>query len=105
MELTVLIEVVIAFAVGGVASVLALRLGGRDVVRNAREQSARILAEAEDRRRALEIEGQEEALRHRRQAEEELREQRREAGRVERRLEQREETLERRSETLERGEQ
>jgi hypothetical protein len=58
-----LIELVIAFAVGGGAMYLALRLGGRDVVRNSHEQAARILGEAEDRRRAIEIEGQEEALR------------------------------------------
>jgi ribonucrease Y len=105
MTFVELIYVVIAFAVGGFATVLALRLAGRDVVRHSREQADRILAEAEDRRRAIEIEAQEDALRHRRQVEEEAREQRREVGRVERRLEQREEALERRAEGLERSEQ
>ncbi len=105
MNLVQLVELVIAFAVGGGAMYLALRLGGRDVVRNSHEQAARIMAEAEDRRRATEIEGQEEALRHRQRAEEELREQRREAARVQTRLEQRDEALERRSAGLERSEQ
>jgi ribonuclease Y len=105
MTFAELIYVVIAFAVGGIATVFALRLAGRDVVAQGREQAARILTEAEDRRRAIEIEAQEDALRHRRQVEEEVREQRREVGRVERRLEQREEALERRAETLERSEQ
>jgi len=100
-----LVELVIAFAFGGGSMYLALRLGGRDVVRNSHEQAARILGEAEDRRRAIEIEGQEEALRHRQIADEELRDQRREAGRVQTRLEQREEALERRSAGLERSEQ
>ena len=100
-----LLLAVVAFALGGVATVVALRLGGRDVVRNSRAQSERILEDAESRRRAIEVEAQEDALRHRRQAEDELREQRREVTRVERRVEQREEGIERRAEALERSEQ
>jgi len=100
-----LIWIVIAFITGAAAIVIALRLAGRDVVRQSREQAARITAEAEDRRRAIEIEAQEDALQYRRKADEELREQRREVGRLERRVEQREEALERRAEALERSEQ
>ncbi|MFA7296788.1 MAG: ribonuclease Y [Dehalococcoidia bacterium] len=100
-----LIWIVVAFITGAVAIVIALRLAGRDVVRQSREQAARITAEAEDRRRAIEIEAQEDALQYRRKAEDELREQRREVGRLERRVEQREEALERRAEGLERSEQ
>ncbi|MEI6665087.1 MAG: ribonuclease Y [Chloroflexota bacterium] len=105
MNLVELIEIVIAFAIGGGATVLALRLGGRDVVRDARRQADRIVAEAEDNRRATQIAGEDDALKYKRQAEEELREQRREVSRGERRLEQREEALERRMEQAERGEQ
>ena len=105
MNLVELIEIVIAFAIGGGATVLALRLGGRDVVRDARRSADRIVAEAEDNRRATQIAGEDDALKYKRQAEEELREQRREVGRGERRLEQREEALERRMEQAERGEQ
>ena len=101
----ILMPIVVAFVVGGVASVLALRLGGRDVVRNAREQAGRIVADAEGQRRILEIEGHDAAIRHRQEAENEARDQRREITRVERRLEQREEGIERRSEALERSEQ
>jgi len=105
MNLVELIEIVIAFAIGGGATVLALRLGGRDVVRDARRQADRIVAEGEDTRRATQIAGEDDALKYKRQAEEELREQRREVSRGERRLEQREEALERRMEQAERGEQ
>ena len=100
-----LVWIVVAFVTGAAAIVIALRLAGRDVVRQSREQAARITAEAEDRRRAIEIEAQEDALQYRRKAEDELREQRREVGRLERRIEQREEALERRAEGLERSEQ
>ena len=93
------------FVAGGVATVIALRLGNRDVLRHSRDQAARILGDAESRRRTIEVEAQEQALAHRRRAEDELREQRREVTRVERRVEQREEAIERRAEALERSEQ
>ena len=99
-----LLAFTIAFAVGGVATVIALRLGGRDVVRNTRDQAGRIVADAESRRRAIDVEAQEDALQHRRKVDEELRDQRREVTRLERRVEQREEAIERRAEALERGE-
>ena len=105
ITLAALLLAFIAFTVGGGALYLALRLGGRDVVRNSHERAARILADAEDHYRTLEIEGQEVALQHRYQAEEGLREQRNEAKRVQTRQEQRDEALERRSAGLERSEQ
>jgi ribonuclease Y len=96
---------VVAFAVGVVVGYLALRLGSASIIRRAEREAQRLLADAEASRREQELEAQEAALRYRREAEDELRDQRREAGRTERRLEQREEALERRAEGLERSEQ
>ena len=96
---------VVAFVVGVGVGYLALRLGSTSVIRRAEREAGRLLADAEASRREQELEAQEDALRYRREAEDELRDQRREAGRTERRLEQREEALERRAEGLERSEQ
>ena len=96
---------VVAFVVGVGVGYLALRLGSTSVIRGAEREAGRLLADAEASRREQELEAQEDALRYRREAEDELRDQRREAGRTERRLEQREEALERRAEGLERSEQ
>ena len=94
---------VVAFVVGVGVGYLALRLGSTSVIRRAEREAGRLLADAEASRHEQELEAQEDALRYRREAEDELRDQRREAGRTERRLEQREEALERRAEGLERS--
>ena len=96
---------VVAFAVGAVVGYFALRVGSASIVRRAEREAERLLAGAEASLRSRELEAQEDASRYRREAEDELRDQRREAGRTERRLEQREEALERRAEGLERSEQ
>lgn len=96
---------VAGIAVGGVAAFAWLRGSASGVVQQAQKQAELVLAEAESGRRAKEVQAQEEAIRFRKEAEDELREQRREVTRIERRLEQREEALERRGESLERSEQ
>jgi ribonuclease Y len=105
MDPVFLIIVVISFFVGVGSTLLAARVGARGLITDAEQAANRIREDAENQRRAIEIEAQEDAIRYRRQVEEELREQRREAGRLERRLEQREEALERRSDGLDRSEQ
>ncbi len=105
MDPLFLVIVVVSFIVGVGSTLLAARVGARGLITDAEQAATRIREEAESRRRAIEIEAQEEAIKYRHQAEDELREQRREATRLERRLEQREEALERRSEGLDRSEQ
>jgi len=105
MDALSLAIVVISFFVGVGSTLLAARVGARGLITDAEERAARIREEAENSRRAIEIQAQEDAIKYRRQVEDEVREQRREVGRIERRLEQREEALERRSEGLDRGEQ
>ena len=70
----------------------------------AQSESAKILEEAEEQKRALLIEAKEEALRARSAGESELRDRRSEMGRMERRLSNREENAERRVVNLERKE-
>ncbi len=96
---------VAGLAVGGGAAFVWLRGNASGVVRQAEQEADRVLADAEAGRRAKEVQAQEDAIRFRKEAEDELREQRREASRIERRLEQREEAIERRAEQLERSEQ
>lgn len=67
----------------------------------AEEQASRILAEAESRQKELLLEARDETLKLRTTLEEEIRERRAEASRVEQRLLQREETLDRKLEALE----
>ncbi|MFN8638222.1 MAG: ribonuclease Y [Dehalococcoidia bacterium] len=96
---------VAGLAVGAIGSFVWLRGNASGVVRRAEQEADRVLAEAESGRRAKEVQAQEDAIRFRKEAEDELREQRREVSRIERRLEQREEAIERRAEGLERSEQ
>ncbi len=94
-----------AAVVAALGTYLWLRSASTGVVRGAEQQAQRLLSDAEAEQRQHEIAAQEEAIRYRQEAEDELREQRRETSRVERRLEQREDAIERRAESLERGEQ
>ena len=103
--LIIVVVAIAALAVGALGAYFVLRAGAAGSLGTARQDADRIIEEAEARRRAIELEAQEDAIRRRREAEDELREQRREAARIERRLEQREETLDRRAESLERSEQ
>ena len=96
---------VVALIVGALVSYLLLRLTAGGIIRRAAREAQRLQAEGEAASREQELEAQQEAVRYRQQVEDDLRDQRREAARTERRVEQREETLERRAEGLERGEQ
>ena len=96
---------VIALVVGVLIGYAVLGLGARDVRRRAREAADLMRDQAESRAREIELEAQRGALRYRDEIDDELREQRQEATRVERRIEQREESLERRAEGIERSEQ
>jgi ribonucrease Y len=96
---------VVGFAVGAVIVYVWQRGNASGVTQRAEQEAERIVSAAEATRRAKEVEAQEDAIRFRKETEDELREQRREASRAERRLEQREEAIERRAETLERSEQ
>ncbi|MEZ4503261.1 MAG: ribonuclease Y [Dehalococcoidia bacterium] len=96
---------VVALAVGAAGSFMYLRSGASGLVADARREADRLRADAEADRRQIQVAAQEDAIGYRKEVEDELREQRREATRIERRLEQREEGIERRAESLERGEQ
>ena len=95
----------VALALGIVAGYVAPGLSARNLRRRAAQAADRIREQAEDRARQLQLEAQQAGLSYREQADGELREQRREASRLERRLEKREEALERRAGDLDRGEQ
>ena len=95
---------VIALVVGAVLGYAVLGIAARDMRRRAQEAAELVREQAESRAREIELDAQQSAIRYREEIDDELREQRQEATRVERRLEQREESLERRAEGLERSE-
>jgi ribonuclease Y len=76
----------------------------RASLEHAGRTAEKIVAEAQDKARALLLEAQDEALKIKLQAEQEVRERRSDLQRQERRLQQKEETLDRRGEQLERRE-
>ncbi|HEY4668335.1 MAG TPA: ribonuclease Y [Tepidiformaceae bacterium] len=86
---------------GAAAGYLARRRAVGTSLVQAEEQASRILAEAESRQKELLLEARDETLKLRTTLEEEIRERRAEASRVEQRLLQREETLDRKLEALE----
>ena len=104
MELTIFLAVLaVAGTIGaGVATWLVYRsrVDGKRV-ENAREEANTVIAQAEDEKRRILLETQEEVLKLRTTGENEIKEQRQELNRLERRYLQREEQLERKSETLE----
>ena len=95
---------VIALVVGAVLGYAVLGIAARDMRRRAQEAAELVREQAESRAREIELDAQQSAIRYRGEIDDELREQRQEATRIERRLEQREESLERRAEGLERSE-
>ncbi|HJM88854.1 MAG TPA: ribonuclease Y [Dehalococcoidia bacterium] len=94
-----------ALVLGAVIGYLAVRVLANELVQRAEREGEALIGEAQAKRREVELQGQEEALAYRQQVDEDLRGQRREIGRSERRTEQREEALERRAENMERAEQ
>ena len=94
-------------ALGSFFRLLADRAGFGVVERRraaATEESARLITDAEEQKRAMVLEAREESLRIRSAAETELKERRQEIQKLEGRFTQREENLERRSESLQRQE-
>jgi ribonucrease Y len=91
--------------VGAAVGYLARRRSVGTSLLQAEEQASRILAEAESRQKELLLEARDETLKLRTTLEEEIRERRAEASRVEQRLLQREDTLDRKLEALERRDQ
>ena len=89
---------VILGVLGG--AILQQRVTQRRIAASERS-AARILSEAERKQKELLLEAKEESLRFRQQAEAELKERRREVGRLERRIVQKEETLDKKLEGLE----
>ncbi len=90
---------------GAAAGYLVRRRAVGTSLVQAEEQASRILAEAESRQKELLLEARDETLKLRTTLEEEIRERRAEASRVEQRLLQREETLDRKLEVLENRDQ
>ncbi|HEY8492065.1 MAG TPA: ribonuclease Y [Dehalococcoidia bacterium] len=104
LALAIPIVGVLAFIVGGLAGYLVRQRSSQDRLREAEEQAARILSEAETRQKEVLLQAKEEAIAIRAQAEADLKEQRSELQRHERRLTQKEENLDRKLEALERKE-
>jgi ribonuclease Y len=94
-----------ALVLGAVIGYLAVRVLANELVRRAEREGEALIGKAQETRREVELQGQEEALSYRQQVDDDLRDQRREIGRSERHTEQREETLERRAENMDRTEQ
>ena len=107
MFLYAIVVLLIAVALGVVAGFithLIMRSTAASKVRAAEANAQRVIEEAESRRRELVLEGKDEAIRLRDEIERELVSRRKEAERVERRLQQKEEQLDRRLEQLDRRE-
>ncbi|MDP6606993.1 MAG: Rnase Y domain-containing protein, partial [Dehalococcoidia bacterium] len=94
-----------ALVVGAIIGYFAVRVLANELVRRAERDGERIVEDARAEGHRTELEGQEAALKYRSDVDDELRDQRREMTRSERRLEQREEAVDRRAENLERGEE
>src|ERR671911_438678 len=100
-EPLVVIVAAIAAIAGILIGLLARRLLGARSVKHAEHYAERLVAEARAKQKEIVLEGKDEALRLRRAAEEEGREQRATQQRPERRLLDREEALDRKLATFE----
>ena len=104
MELTIFLAVLAAAGMLGMVAagwvVYRSRVDGKRV-ENAREEANTVIVQAEDERRRILLEAQEEVLKLRTTGENEIKEQRQELNRMERRYMQREEQLEKKGESLE----
>ena len=101
---TVILAVLIGLSVGGGAGYYGRRLVSARRIDSAQEEAERILETAQEQSRTAVIEAKEESLRLRSEWESELRDQRSEIKRSERRLGNREENLEKRANNLDRRE-
>ncbi len=104
MDVIVVLLVLVALGLGAAGGYFVPYILTQRGVLVARQRASSVLDEAEEQKKRLLLVGQEEALKLRTSAEQELRERRGEVQRQEQRLSNREEQLERRGEALERNE-
>ncbi|MCH7706270.1 MAG: ribonuclease Y [Chloroflexi bacterium] len=104
MDVIVVLLVLAALGLGAASGYIVPYILTQRGVLTARQRASSVLDEAEEQKKRLLLVGQEEALKLRTSAEQELRERRGEVQRQEQRLSNREEQLERRGEALERNE-
>ena len=106
MEIAIfsILAVLIGLTIGALGGYFGRGLLQRKSYAAAQSEAAQILEDADDERRAVIIEGKEEALQFRTEAEAEIRERRSEIQRTERRVANRQENVERRSNNLDRRE-
>lgn len=102
--LFILLGVVIGAIPTGIVTFFVLTSSSSSKVRAADAQARRVIDEAEARRRELVLEAKDEALQARDELEREFLQRRKEADRLERRLQQKEEQVDRRIESLDRRE-
>lgn len=91
--------------VGAAAGYLLRRANNATSLREAEEKANRILVEAESQQKEMLLRAKEETLQMRNELENELRERRADAARIEQRLEQKEENLDRKADNLEQREE
>ncbi len=106
MEIAIfsILAVLIGLTIGALGGYFGRGLLQRKSYAAAQSEAAQILEDAGDERRAIIIEGKEEALKFRTEAESEIRERRSEVQRTERRVANRQENVERRASNLDRRE-
>ena len=106
MEIAIfsILAVLIGLTIGALGGYFGRGLLQRKSYAAAQSEAAQILEDADDERRAIIVEGKEEALKFRTEAETEIRERRSEIQRTERRVANRQENIERRANNLDRRE-
>ncbi|MGE5597597.1 MAG: Rnase Y domain-containing protein [Hyphomicrobiales bacterium] len=105
LAILVIVGLVVGVLIGAAVGYTARKRSVGTSLQQAEEQASRILAEAETKQKELLLEAKEETHRLRSTLEDELRERRAEAARIENRLIQKEENLDRKMESLDRREQ
>ena len=106
MEIAIfsILAVLIGLTIGALGGYFGRGLLQRKSYAAAQSEAAQILEDADDERRAIIVEGKEEALKFRTEAESEIRERRSDIQRTERRVANRQENIERRASNLDRRE-
>jgi ribonuclease Y len=99
--IALVVGVLVGVAIGVIGGQYVLQRIRKNRIESAEQAAARILNEADRRKKEIELEAKEEALRFRQQVESELKERRSEIQRAERRIAQKEENLDRKLESLE----
>ena len=99
-----ILAVLIGLAIGALGGYFGRGFLHRKTYTAAQSEAAQILEDAADERRAIIVEGKEEALKFRTDAEEEIKERRSEVQRTERRVANRQDNVERRASNLDRRE-